>query len=75
MTLIIVTPSPDHRWVLMARDLSRRGLRNIVVLVDPTTFGQALPLDEPLALLQASATPTYVVRRDDPLGASLSVPV
>jgi uncharacterized protein (DUF58 family) len=75
MTLIIVTPSPDHRWVLMARDISRRGLRNIVVLVDPTTFGQALPLDEPLALLQASATPAYVVRRDDPLEASLSVPV
>ena len=75
MTLIIVTSSPDERWVFIARDLSRRGLRSVVVLVDPTTFGQALPLDKPLALLQASVTPTYLVRCDEPLEVSLSVPV
>ena len=75
MTLIIVTSSPDDKWVLITRDLSRRGLRSIAVLVDPTTFGRALPLDKPLALLRAGGTPTYIVRCDEPLEASLSIPV
>jgi uncharacterized protein (DUF58 family) len=74
-TIIMVTPSPDDRWVLVSRDLTRRGLRSIAVLVDPASFGRALGLDKPLALLRATATPTYVVRCDEPLEVSLSVPV
>jgi uncharacterized protein (DUF58 family) len=74
-TIIMVTPSPDDRWVLVSRDLTRRGLRSIAVLVDPASFGRALGLGKPLALLRATATPTYVVRCDEPLEVSLSVPV
>lgn len=74
-TLIIVTPASDDKWVLVTRDLSRRGLRSIAVLVDPSSFGQAVPVDKPLTLLQMSGTPTYVVRCDEPLETSLSVPV
>lgn len=74
-TLVIVTPAIDDRWVLITRDLSRRGLRSIVVLVDPSSFGQAVTIGKPLGLLKASNTPTYVVRCDEPLEASLSIPV
>ncbi|UCC65058.1 MAG: DUF58 domain-containing protein [Anaerolineae bacterium] len=74
-TIIIVTPSSDDRWVLVSRDLTRRGLRSIVVLVDPASFGLSIGLDKPLALLHATGTPTYVVRCDEPLEASLGLPV
>ena len=75
MTVVIVTPSPDDRWVLITRDLSRRGLRSIAVLVDPASFGRPVTIEQPLALLQASNTPTYIVRCDEPLDVSLSIPV
>jgi uncharacterized protein (DUF58 family) len=74
-TLVIVTPATDSTWVLVTRDLSRRGLRSIAVLVDPASFGMGFTIDRPLTLLRASATPTYVVRCDEPLEASLSIPV
>ena len=74
-TLVVVTPATDESWVLITRDLSRRGLRSIAVLVDPASFGKSVRIDKPLTLLRASATPTYVIRRDEPLEASLSIPV
>jgi uncharacterized protein (DUF58 family) len=74
-TLVIVTPATDNAWVLVTRDLSRRGLRSIAVLVDPASFGKRFTIDKPLALLRASATPTYVIRCDEPLEALLSTPV
>lgn len=74
-TVVIITPSPDDRWVIITRDLAQRGLRSIAVLVDPSSFGSALTVDKPLQLLRAIGTPTYVVRCDEPLEASLSVPV
>lgn len=73
-TLVIVTPATDDAWVLTARDLSQQGLRSIAVLIDPASFGVAFPMDKPLTLLRASATPTYLVRCDEPLEASLSIP-
>lgn len=74
-TLVIVTPAPDDKWVLLSRDLSRRGLRSIAVLIDPSSFGCPITLERPLALLHASGTPVYVVRCDEPLETSLSIPV
>jgi uncharacterized protein (DUF58 family) len=74
-TLVIVTPAVDDRWVLITRDLSRRGLRSIAVLVDPSSFGRTVTIEKPLMLLKASNTPTYVVRCDEPLEASLSIPI
>jgi len=74
-TLVIVTPAPDEKWVLVTRDLSRRGLRSIAVLVEPSSFGRSITAEKPLALLRAGGTPTYIVRCDEPLEVSLSVPV
>lgn len=75
VTLVVITPTADERWVLISRELARRGLRTIAVLVDPTSFGRALGQEKPLTLLHASNTPTYVVRCDEPLETSLSIPV
>jgi uncharacterized protein (DUF58 family) len=73
MTIVVVTPAADDRWVLITRDLTRRGLRSIAVMIDPTTFGQGFGIEKVLELLKASNTPTYVVRRDEPLESALSV--
>ncbi len=75
-TVVIVTPATDDAWVLTTRDLSRRGLRSIAVFVDPTSFGRiSANADKPLTLLKASATPTFLVRCDEPLEVSLSIPI
>ncbi|OQY25363.1 MAG: hypothetical protein B6I34_02285 [Anaerolineaceae bacterium 4572_32.1] len=74
-TLVIITPAPDEHWVLVSRDLSRRGLRSIAVLLEPLSFGRTISAERPLALLQASNTPTYLVHCDESLAASLSIAV
>lgn len=74
-TIVIITPAPGDQWVLVTRDLVRRGLRSIAVLLDASTFGRTTTIEKPLALLRASNTPTYVIRCDEPLEKSLSIPV
>lgn len=71
-TLIVVTPTVFESWVTAARQLARRGLRVVTVLIDPETFG-GMQSSAPLAqLLQASGMTTYLVRQDDDLTAVLS---
>jgi uncharacterized protein (DUF58 family) len=72
-TIVIITPAPDEKWVFISRDLSRRGLRSIAVVVDSASFGRVGTVGDPLALLKASGTPAYVVRCGDQLESSLSI--
>ena len=74
MTLVVVTPTPGDKWILITRDLARRGLRSIAVLIDPASFGRSTGLENSLALLHASNTPTYILRCDEPMETSLSIP-
>ncbi|MCR4407554.1 MAG: DUF58 domain-containing protein [Anaerolineae bacterium] len=71
-TLLIITPSTDRRWVLTARDLTRRGLHSTAVLLDAKSFGREADPQPLVAELAASHIPTYVVRRDDDLRVALS---
>ncbi len=73
-TIIVVTPAATEELVTMARRLERRGVRVMVVLVDPASFGRALSAAGIKGLLQAAGTPTYLVQRDDALEAVLSQP-
>lgn len=71
-TVIVVTASADEGWALAARQVARRGLRMVSVLVNPESFGgrqSAAPL---AALLQASGMGAYVVNSGDNLTAVLS---
>ncbi len=70
-TLVIVTSSLDSRWVIAAQMLSRRGIRPMVILTDPLTFGGSTPSDETRAMLRHAAIPTIHVHRGDDLSAVL----
>ncbi|MDZ7727672.1 MAG: DUF58 domain-containing protein [Dehalococcoidia bacterium] len=73
-TLIVVTPSSENRWLTAVQALAQRGVRLAVVLVDAGSFGGKT---SPLMLygeLTASNILTYVVRKGDDLGLTLSAP-
>jgi len=71
-TLIIITPSADRQWVLVARELTRRGLSSIAVLLDARSFGGDADSAALIGELAASRISTYVIRRDDDLKLALS---
>jgi uncharacterized protein (DUF58 family) len=72
-TLVIITPSLDERWVRGLQQLLYRGVRAMVVLVDPQSFGgwkDTLAIQARLAELRV---PTYRYRQGDKL-ADVLVP-
>jgi uncharacterized protein (DUF58 family) len=71
-TVIVVTASPDENWALAARQVARRGLRIVSVLVNPESFGGRFSAAPLAALLQAGGMGAYVVNRGDNLTAVLS---
>jgi uncharacterized protein (DUF58 family) len=71
-TLVAITPSGDLTWVKSLREIKRRGLRVITVLVDANTFGGRGETPAAAAELLASGIPAYVVREGDDLRAVLS---
>jgi uncharacterized protein (DUF58 family) len=71
-TVIVVTASTDEDWALAARQVARRGLRIVSVLVNPESFGGRFSSAPLAALLQAGGMGAYVVNRGDNLTAVLS---
>jgi uncharacterized protein (DUF58 family) len=72
VTLIAITPSLDRTWVAAARDLARRGVRIVAVVVDPASFGGQGSAQDLIAELQMSRVPAYLVRNGDDLARALS---
>lgn len=71
-TVIVVTPFAREDWAIAARQLTRRGLRVVTILVNPQSF-QGQRSAEPLYhLLQASGQVAYLVNNGDDLSAALS---
>ncbi|MFQ6016467.1 MAG: DUF58 domain-containing protein [Anaerolineae bacterium] len=73
ITAIVITPSVWADWVSALRDLSRRGLRGIAVLIEASTFGKAPSSLETVSLLAGSGIPTYLVKCGDRIDAALSL--
>jgi uncharacterized protein (DUF58 family) len=72
VTLVVITPSLDPTWVAAVRDLGRRGVRLVAILVDPESFGGSTSVTEILSELQVSRVPAYLVHNDDDLTVALS---
>ena len=70
-TLIIITPSTAMGWVASLRDLRRRGVQGVAVLLAASSFGVAPSWKTTQAELIASGILTYLVRRGDSLAAAL----
>lgn len=71
-TVICVTPQTDQDWATMAKQMHRRGLRIVTVLVNPASFGGMVASDALLSLLQANNLLAYVVNAGDDLSAVFS---
>ena len=73
-TLVIITASIDERWVVSLQQLLYRGVRAVVVLVDPESFGgwrDSLAVQARRAELRV---PTYLFRQGQSLEAALMQP-
>lgn len=71
-TVIVVTPTTREDWVLHAREVMRRGLRLVTVLVNPASFGGPTSSEGLYALLQANGVLTYWINYGDNLSEVLS---
>jgi uncharacterized protein (DUF58 family) len=71
-TLVIITSAVDPSWVTEAQILSRRGIRPVCMLVDPSSFGGLSSTNEVRDLLRLAKIPTIIVRKNDDLSAALS---
>jgi uncharacterized protein (DUF58 family) len=72
VTLVVITPSLDRMWVAATRDLSRRGVRMVAIVVDPESFGGAGSAEDIIGELQVSSVPAYLAREGDDLTRALS---
>jgi len=70
--LIVITPSTALDWVASLRDLRRRGVQGVAVLLAAETFGAAPSCRSTQEELIASGILTYVVRQGDSLAVALS---
>ncbi|MBA3533517.1 MAG: DUF58 domain-containing protein [Ardenticatenales bacterium] len=75
-TVIVVTSSADAAWVQPLRELQRRGVRSMAILINPTSFDPRVPSqDELQASLAVQNIPTYVVNQNDAIPVALSLPL
>lgn len=74
-SVVVITPSDDTKWVEALRDLSRRGIRGIGIVLDSTSFGRAGKADAVVAALHQNGMRSYRVREGDALEAALTSPV
>jgi uncharacterized protein (DUF58 family) len=73
-TAIVVTPTHQRYWIAAAREIIRRGVKVITVLVDPHGFGSPRSNEHLVDELAASGIMTYMVREGDDLAQSLATP-
>jgi uncharacterized protein (DUF58 family) len=72
VTLVVITCSLDNQWVAAARDLTRRGVSIVAVVVDPESFGGQGDATQIVGELHASRVPAYLVHNGDDLSRALS---
>ena len=73
-TLIIVTSSPRAEWAFAVRQLMRRRVKVVAILIDGQSFGTHFDTLRVVPDLIGEGVPTYVVRKDDDIAVALSRP-
>lgn len=71
-TVVVVTPSTSEEWVNPLRELGRRGVRPMAVVLDASTFGAAPPSLGVVSTLVANGIPSYIVECGAALDEALS---
>ncbi|MBX3049883.1 MAG: DUF58 domain-containing protein [Caldilineaceae bacterium] len=70
--VIAISPDPRPGWARALRELRRRGVNSIAVVLDASSFGGRRPFEPLMHELQISAVPTYQVKRGQSIEAALS---
>jgi hypothetical protein len=73
-TLVAITPSHRPAWVVGLRELARRRVRVVAVLLDGVTFGGVFPTLGVAPALQEAGIPTYAVRSGESIPIAMSRP-
>ncbi len=73
-SVIAISPATSSSWVMALRDLNRRGVRSLAILLAANTFGSAPSWQETLMALHMNGILTYLVRRGDAIDRALARP-
>ncbi len=71
-TAVLITPSSSNEVPLMVDFLMQRGLRPIVVIVDPSTFGGINGSDQLIESIKLLEVPFRVIQNGKDLSLALS---
>jgi uncharacterized protein (DUF58 family) len=71
-TLLIITASTDESLVQALVGLVARGVKAVVVIVEPSTFGAAESSIMLVSGLAAIGVPTYLIKRGEDIGRALA---
>ena len=72
--ILAITADPDPAWVRALREIRRRGVHSVAVVIDGSTFGGQESYQELTHELALSNIPAYQVQRGDDIGAVLGRP-
>ncbi|MGC9333935.1 MAG: hypothetical protein ACP5JJ_07300, partial [Anaerolineae bacterium] len=73
-TAVVITPTDEAHWISAARDLSRRGINIVAVLLESHSFGHLRSNEDRVTELSISGILTYLVREGDDLAEALATP-
>ncbi len=71
-TMIVITPSVDDRIARALMGLVARGVKVVMIIIEPSTFGSSESAILLVSALAAIAVPTYLVKRGEDIGRSLT---
>ncbi|NTV62472.1 MAG: DUF58 domain-containing protein [Oscillochloris sp.] len=74
-TLLIITASIDERWVIALQQHLYRGVRAVVLFVDPQSFGGWQDPEPILRRVAELRVPAYRLRQGEALAAVLAAPL
>ncbi|MCS7219760.1 MAG: DUF58 domain-containing protein [Anaerolineae bacterium] len=73
-SVIAISPATSSSWAAALRDLNRRGVRSLAIVLAANTFGPAPSYQEALMALHMNGILTYLVRRGDAIDSALAKP-
>ena len=71
-TVLVITSSPRVEWTTALRELSRRGVRVVVILVDAASFGSTIETLGVVEHVKEAGLPLFTIRKGDDIPLVLS---
>ena len=68
---MVITPCVWTDWLSIMRDMARRSLQPVAVVIEASTFGGPINSDNVKAGLISSNVPLYTVKKGDDLALAL----